>query len=194
MQVKHQKHCPHCTLSFAILDGDLEQVQKLIASEIDLNEQVICNDALAYAIRENNIELVRLLITKGADPNLAISHNRHPLIQAIEDQNRAMITQLIALGATLNTISMADFISPSDSPEFVSFLLSIGTDINSTNQKTGRNALHVAAMYGYSDTCQLLLDQQINHQLQDKFGNTAVELAKRNGYLQLAELISDWNN
>ncbi|MCG8698481.1 MAG: hypothetical protein MI922_10540 [Bacteroidales bacterium] len=50
--------CLHCALAFAILNKDLQKINTIIESGIDLNEQTDCNDALYYAIKDQNNELV----------------------------------------------------------------------------------------------------------------------------------------
>ena len=61
------------------------------------------NTALIYAIRENNIEMVKLLLLeKGADTNLQNKDGNTALIYAIRENNIEMVKLLLEQGANTN--------------------------------------------------------------------------------------------
>ena len=58
----------------AILQGDLEKVQKRIALGDDVNDQDALGTPLFLALFTHNTEMARALIEAGADPNYAGGH------------------------------------------------------------------------------------------------------------------------
>lgn len=187
--MKTEADCIHCSLTFAVLNKDIGKVKSIIKSDIDLNEQTECNNALDSAIRENNSEIIKLLISKGANLNLRIDLNKLPIVQAIECGNRELINLLLSLGATLNDIPIAEFAGRNDDTELFELLLEIGFNINLIDAQTGRNSLHFASMYGYEQLSNLLLKNEINFELKDNWGHTALDLAKTNGHIDTIAII-----
>ena len=57
-----------------ITKGDIEAVKSMIAAGTDINEKSVGMTPLMYAARYNRVEIVNLLIAKGAD--LKIKSNR----------------------------------------------------------------------------------------------------------------------
>jgi len=97
----------------AIVQGNLEEVSRLLQSGSDPN--VIFDDvpALYYAILEGRISIVRLLLESGADPNfvadepIATVYDEKPLLLAMAarnmmnwDQFQPMVKLLESFGAT----------------------------------------------------------------------------------------------
>lgn len=62
---------PFCKL---ITKGDIEAVKSMIAAGTDINQKSVGMTPLMYAARYNRVEIVSLLIAKGAD--LKIKSNR----------------------------------------------------------------------------------------------------------------------
>ncbi len=56
---------------------------------------------LTSAITKQNVHLVKILLEKGADPNLAIFKNETPLSIAVETENSEVISILVKHGAIL---------------------------------------------------------------------------------------------
>ena len=57
---------------------------------------------LHYAIEQRNYDLVQLLLSKGADPNIANADNDTPLIMAVKTQDIKMLELLLEAGAQVN--------------------------------------------------------------------------------------------
>ena len=74
---------------------DKKQAQSLITN--------IQNSFFASAVQQNNIEEVRKLLKKGADPNKKTNENIPVLIEATKDKNYELIKILLDAGADVNS-------------------------------------------------------------------------------------------
>lgn len=90
-----------------ITQGDIESITKLLEDEtIKQNINKLDNTAkipfLSLAIFVNNIEMMKLLLQNGADPNMTDRNNRPPLWFALRKPNAfEMVKLLIKNGADL---------------------------------------------------------------------------------------------
>lgn len=105
---------------------------------------------LEYAVMNNRLEIIRLLVDKGADIN-AGSSLYNPLLLAIGD-NKAEIARL---------------------------LLELGANPNYKEQITGSTPLHLIAYDGNIDIANLLLQFNVKADVKDKRGNTPLDIALR---------------
>lgn len=62
-------------LVLAITKGDVSVVKKFIEYGVDVNEMTNGKTPLMYAARYNNLEIVKLLLDKGAKTNIKDSNN-----------------------------------------------------------------------------------------------------------------------
>jgi hypothetical protein len=106
---------------------------------------------LIAAARAGNVATIRLLTSRGADPNLrdAAVNSWTPLLHAVHKAQPASITALLDAGANPN-----------------------GADAN------GTTPLMMAAGYGYTDIVKLLLARGANPRLAMRDGVTAIDLAR----------------
>ena len=84
------------------LDGDIDNVRSLLESGVNPNSNLVC--PLSVAVMSGNIELVELLLLKGAnvDGNDPKDHeNLTPLIFAANDGNLEMAQLLVNYGADI---------------------------------------------------------------------------------------------
>lgn len=142
----------------AIKNGDISQVQKLIADGADINGGTNADTLLHTAIVHDKIEIVKLLLDKGADANLPHSHGYTPLHQAAQGGNHAIAALLIQSGADVNA--------------------RIGGPVDN-----GVRPLHVAARNGRIEMTKLLLASGANPKERSGkgFGWTPLHYAARSG-------------
>jgi ankyrin repeat protein len=107
--------------------------------------------ALHAAASVGNLELVRLLIQRGADPNLANRFGETPLFFAAEHGHRSVAQELVSRGASLHRRS----------------------------RYTGMTPLGLAAEGGHVETVSLLLEHRANPASRNAFGKTPVDLARQ---------------
>jgi len=118
---------------------------------------------LIIAARRNNLVTVKLLLEKGADPNIQDSIGSTALISAVSNGNYDMVKMLIDNGADVNlkTVGNVDaliaimlrggFIKI----DIVRLLLENGADPNGTD-RDGRTMMSYAYQYNRSDIAKLL--------------------------------------
>ncbi len=89
----------------AIIRNDITGVKQLIDSGTDINKQDGAGfTALHFACQENNIELVELLIERGAELEIRDVYGNTPLIRAVSSfrGNGEVIDYLLSKGADMN--------------------------------------------------------------------------------------------
>jgi ankyrin repeat protein len=132
--------------------------------------------ALQYAAREGNLEIVKLLMEKGADVNrgavlawaiagLERRTRREPgqeLVKLPRDEENArqaeVIRYLVEHGADVNAGTPLHSAVRAGDLEIVRLLVEHGADINATNGRSKITALMRAAQYAPPEVVQYLLD------------------------------------
>jgi len=104
------------------------------------------------AAQSGDVELMKLLLDKGADPKVATAHG----VTALEVASGIGWVE----GITFEW-------SPEQSLEAVRMCLDLGIDVNNADDE-GRTALHGAAHKGRTDVIQLLVDRGANLEAHDK--------------------------
>lgn len=112
-----------------------------------------------------DVELMKLLVSKGADPILSTNEGTTPLMVAsgMGRQNDLTLEE--------KTFAV----------EAASYALKLGNDVNASNQD-GRTALAAAAYHGANSLINLLVDNGANLNAKDRYGQTAMSIAKGDPY------------
>lgn len=164
---------------FAVMKHDAETVTAL------LNEGASADDALALACRENLLEIVRLLLARGADPNTT----PEPLKNAVCNRNMIIVDLLLKSGADPNAttgygrtplMGAAYF----NSVDVTMRLLKYEADPNIVDPLYQQGPLLFAAMKKNPTVIKLLLDAGARVNAADKFGVTALMMASQVGPLE----------
>jgi ankyrin repeat protein len=101
-QTSHNRTLLHA----AAIGGNLEIIQELLKSNIDMNAKDTLGDtALQLATQKNSIEIVRLLLAQNADPSVQNQAQETPLMTALENGYVALAQLLIAHGADVNVLN-----------------------------------------------------------------------------------------
>lgn len=118
--------------------------------------------ALHLAARFGHMEVARLLLGRGADPNaISLDDERvTPLYSAVVARHRDTASLLLALGASPNSV-----------------------------QKGGWTALHAAARNGDQAIVDMLQLRRADTTRVSDDGHTAVDLAEENGHAALAQVL-----
>lgn len=195
----------------AIREKQVEEVQKILKrSKINLDPPSRANQVnkpLAYAAAYGNLDIVKLLLQKGADINGQVAYGDVPIIKAMEHGHTDIVEYLITNGADVN-IPNAFGVSP-----FIGFCgmgelrlarisLSHGADIHSAFElKTGESKgkknwtpLQSGVVYGQLEIVKLLLVSGADPYVKDFEGKNCFELAKNKGQDAVLNYLMDKYN
>lgn len=187
-------------------NGDLAAVRAALDSGMDANASVPYDDgeaqarisALYHACVGNRLEVVTLLLERGADPN-----DGESVYHAAELNHRDCLELLLAHGADLGGRSESYGNTPlyflsghhasSERAATVAlgidWLLEHGADPNVTSGDEKETPLHRVAHNGWSRVARLLLDHGADPSLARADGRTPYVLAVRGGHESMTTLL-----
>ncbi|SCO16926.1 related to ankyrin [Fusarium fujikuroi] len=140
-----------------------------------------CTDAVAYLIREGNLDI-----------NDRSGGNATPLFFACYTKNKEIVELLLDNGADINARSDGEVplhISVEEGSDAITeMLISRGADV-SVVDNDGRTALNIASMSGNTKAARHLIDSgaDISHETKDGF--TPLSMASSRGHVELAKLL-----
>jgi len=174
---------------------------------------------LHFAARGRQVESVRCLLSRGADPNAGDSTGETALHEAAAGGDPAVIEALIENGARVDEKNISgaaavDVALQQGKIEAVRLLVqreaalsvfvvsALGlADRLSAQLRTspasviavdaeGRTALHYAASFGHHGVCRVLRDAGADHVAKDSVGRTPLHAAAANGHLRVLEVLA----
>lgn len=158
--------------------------------------------ALREAVKNGDKDSVRLFLAKGIDANVALCSKGYALLEAANKGYQDIAELLLDNGANPNSTgvsSNAGCFPTTHTPlleaagnghkNIVRLLLNKGVDVNAQSSTTNNTALMEALLRGHKDIAKLLLDNGANPHIPDVHGNTALKVAKINGYLDIVQQI-----
>src|SRR5580658_1171410 len=145
---------------------DTATVHSLLKQKIDVNTpQPDGTTALHWAVRQDDLETVDLLIRAGANVKAANRFGATPLSLAATSGNAAMIEKLLKAGEDANAVVSESgdtalmVAARTGKPDAVAMLLNHGADVNKTNAQ-GQTALMWAAAERNSAAVQVLIEHK----------------------------------
>ena len=154
---------------------------------------------LMFACEENNIKIINLLLSYGADTETTTEDQETSLLLSVMGRNEKIAEILLKHGASLsaknNNHENALFIACyMDQTTMIKLLLEHGAAnfIDQPNHK-GKTALMCAAKNGNLAITKLLLEAGAKTSLKNHKGQTALTIAKNKNYQRTAELITQTN-
>jgi ankyrin repeat protein len=148
----------------AVLDNDIVKVQRLLHEpKIDVNwqPQGLGGTALAAAAERNFVDIMRLLLERGANPNLAGTLGMTPISSAAYHGHREAVTVLIRAGANLDV----------------------------ADKRYHRTALIEAAWKGHIDVVRMLVAAGANLDIQSVDNRRAVDFARQFGHKEIEAML-----
>ena len=147
-------------------------------------------------IRSGDYKTFNQYIKLGVDINGRANGDDTPLIVAAANGQLQMTKDLVSLGADIeaqNDISATPLVLASfhGYKEIVKFLLDSGADVNAVGKEDNWSALMSAASNGDVEIAQMLLDAGADKNIENSDGDTALDIAKRDGSTKVVELLSD---
>lgn len=155
------------------------------------------NCALIKAAGLGFPEMVRLLAAHGADIESRNSWQYTALMTAATGRKKSVVEELIRLGVqidaktTLDTTAFANA-SYRGYADIMELLIDAGADINVVNKQENQTPLMYTADGGHVEACRLLLARGANRMLRDRYGRTAVDIARERGHNDIAMMIEQW--
>lgn len=158
------KYTTSITVHEACAVGLLQHLQMMIDHKPEIVEEWSSHGftPLGIATHFNKEDIVRLLLTHKADPNIPSQngYNVYPLHAALSNNNSNISKMLIEAGAHVNI-----------------------------RQKGGFTPLHFAAQHGNIDLIIILLEQGADISLLTESGQSAADLAAEKGFREIAEIL-----
>ncbi len=146
----------------AVLAEDMVKIDQLLIAGFYVNQYYNGKTALHYAIDRKKVDVIELLIKKGANLRLYDQRNKSALELIFKKLNQRSVLRLIK-----------------------SF-----SDVNERDDFEGNTALHYAAQYNYFDCAALLLSLGANVLIVNHRGQTALYLATVHGSAGIIELLA----
>lgn len=165
----------------AAAKGQANIISEMLEQGVDPADR---NTALIHAALNGNMEIMNLLINKGADINWKNpkDENRTPLMAAAENGKPEITRLLLEKGADANArlssgMTALHFAAMKGHGEVMKLLLSSGADINAADE-SGTTALMEAALFDRTEAVKLLLDKGVDINFEQRqSGLTALSLA-----------------
>lgn len=166
----------------------LKIAQLLLDSGAQVNSQAgFYNTTPLYGAAQNgSLELVKLLVSKGAKVNAVDKYFSRPLAKAVQADNLEIAKFLLEHGAD-KTINHSDdefqtAIFKARSAKMAQLLIANGANVSESDKKGHSVLLHAVANYLDFDLLKVLLQNGADINAQDKSGTTALLQAVRYPY------------
>jgi len=183
------------TFITGLLSTNMVDINKLsyIRWEEESEKEEYYTTPLFAAARNGHTDIVRLLLDKGAKPNIPDEYEASPLKTAAENGHKEVVKLLIDSGADPNMFDNFKYTALHDAArnghnDVIQMLLDIGADPN-ISKKGGETPLHEAAREGNFDTVQLFLDIGADPNITNGFRQTPLDLAFENEHNSVEDLL-----
>lgn len=173
--------------------GEMITISTLIRHELDKKK---LSEALSYASLHRMIDLCRLLLTFGADPNDRTfgALEGTPLYWAAYQGKFDLCKMLLDSGADVNAVD-SDNRTPLycaaniGHKEICRLLIERGADPN-IKRNCGTTPLHRAVIFGYTEVCKLLIEAGADVNAKETgHGWTPLHEAASKGYESIADML-----
>jgi ankyrin repeat protein len=141
-----------------VRSGTLDTAQSRYDADEDGKDEAMVS--LHAAVKEGNVEVVQLMLERGADINSRDAHNRTPLQRAASSGKLDVARLLVDRGAE---------VEPPD--------------------RRGWTPLHSASRYGHLEISRILVDHGANVNARQSRRSTPLGLSARSGHLGIVKLL-----
>jgi ankyrin repeat protein len=179
----------------AIQDGDTAKVKALLEKNPELvnTANEVGMTPLLMATMRNKMELIKLLVNRGADVRAKNSIGFTALDAAVYSGNKEAVELLITKGADMNTKSKLGttpllFSVTRGHKEVLEILINKGASLDITD-RTGSSPLLLAALEGRKAMVELLIGKGVDMNAANSRGGTPLSVADREGYKDIVDLL-----
>ncbi len=171
----------------AAAEGDKASAEKLLREGTSVNAKLrFRNSPLMIACRMGHVDLVKLLLERGADVNTRdVVSGRTPLMVAVKEGKEKLVALLLAKGANPDTTNPRTGSTAlieavvKENAAIAKTLLAKGADVNGKAKVTGATALMHAVLKSNFDIAKMLLERGADINAKNKWGQTALSIARR---------------
>lgn len=171
----------------AIKDQDRNAIISLIQNHSDVNAELPDRSTpLEWAVYEDDVETVEMLLKAGARVNVANEYGETPLTLACAVANAAIVEKLLNAGADAN-MALENGEAPlmiaagSGDGRLVRMLIEHGAKVDAVESWKGQNALMWAVANGRTEVIDILLKASANPNNASKAGFTPLMFAAAQG-------------
>lgn len=180
-------------LRSAAYDGDVQRTIAALDEGADINSQTKPDKptALMYAAKNGHTRVVRLLLTRGADPNILTSRGVSAIDLAMQHRHPDTAITLLEHGADPNIMSpitgqtLLQDAAANGYTELLSKLLEEDINVNMGNP----TALELASKQGHIDVVDVLLRRGVDVNLNPDGKLNALDVAKIEGHTQIVNML-----
>ena len=182
---------------------DVVKLLLINGSKVNKNNSKPCNTPLHYAVRNGELEIVQMLLDRGANINVQSLKSKTALHIAVEDNRMDIIDILLNHGANVKISDISD-VTPlhtavkNDSVEIIKLLLSRGANVNATtcdrvgeDEGKGCTPLHLAVEKANEEIIKLLLSSGANVNDKRNDGIASLHIAIERGYFEVVKHLLD---
>lgn len=171
---------PEVQIKNAVMDGNARKVGRLLRKDprlIGSVDPTMGWTPLHWAAQKGDMDVVKLLLSKGADVNAYHEKAGTPLHMAVYSGQAEVARLLIAGGADLNVVTKAKRESPLylaiyvGFPEIARMLIESGADIH-VEGPAGSTLLHTAVFARNKEIAGLLVENGADLEAKDEAGMT----------------------
>jgi ankyrin repeat protein len=185
----------------AARSDNLDYIKKIISENPGrINEKdKDGNSFLHLAVRADNADIVKFLVSKGANVNIKDIYGQTPLQLAVLSDNIEVVIQLVSNGAEINIKNSIGKSPMHDAVyhghfQIVKYLISQGAEINSKDIRN-KTPLHVAVIDNKAEISKYLITKGAEVNVKDGDGKSCLHYAAINKNLELIKsLVSSGAN
>lgn len=186
-------------------NNKIEMIELALNNGANINYRRGYNSALSFAVKNDNVEILRYLLQRGARVNSANIGNgfggETPLMVAVERKNLDIIRLLVEAGENVNAVKdsgrtalliAVNEIKPSI--DIINYLISQKANVNQSNIDGLTPLMAIAGTYSYQnpvsiDVANILLKAGAKPNLRNKYGKTALKYAIDTNNIEMINLL-----
>lgn len=161
----------------SIMNGDIISVKKIIKSGFDLNSKITDTDTpLIFAVEQNRVEMVQLLIDSGADVNYTdkkVFSGGYGSGSSNQGYTALICASALIHPERLKNNAWKPFVDRNHA--IIKLLIDAGADLN-IQTAIGWTALMYSADWGNIEVCKILIDAGANWYIQNRNGHDFIDL------------------